>query len=119
MNSTIDFGIPVRPHWTRNWYERLLLKFHITPFHIQQYMKDEIYVKWLLEDIARRCHNIGLSYSITMDWENECVYFKRLGRVAHTSLDQKVSLDELINDDFDPHSFVSTRLNYKRLGWVS
>ena len=114
MYSSINFGFPPRPLWTRSWFDRLLVKFHITPFHIRRYMKDIMYIELLLEDIARRCHNIGLHYSITVDWENECVSFKQLRRVANTSLCQEISFYELLGDDFDPHMFVSSRLLNKK-----
>lgn len=114
MNSTIDFGYPPRPAWTRNWFDKLLVKFNITPSHVREYIRDEMYIKGLLEDIAKICRNIGLRYSIKVDWENECVSFYRLDKVAHTSLCRELLFSELRVNDFDPRTFVLAKLYYKK-----
>ena len=114
MDSSIDFGFRPRPLYTRNWFDRLLVKLNITPFHVQKYIRDEVYVKGLVEDIAKICRNIGLRYSIKVDWENEYVSFWRLDKVAHTSLCHEISFNELLSDDFDPRAFVSLKLSYRK-----
>lgn len=114
MNSTIDFGFPPRPPWTRNWFDKLLVKFNITPFHVRKYFRDEMYVKGLLEDIAKICRNVGLRYSITVNWENEYVSFYRLDKVAHTSLSHELPFSELLGNDFEPRTFVFSKLNHKK-----
>jgi hypothetical protein len=35
MNEVVQFGIPERPPWARNWYERLQIRFHKTPNHMR------------------------------------------------------------------------------------
>jgi len=73
-----------------------------------------MYVKDLLEDIAKICRNIGLRYSIKVDWEHEYVSFYRLDKVAHTSLCREISFSELLISDFDPRTFVLAKLYYKK-----
>lgn len=114
MGNSIDFGSPPRPPWTRNWFDRFLVKLNITPPHVRRYMRDEMYVKTLIEDIAKICRSIGLRYSIKVDWENEYVSFWRLDKVAHTSLSHELSFNELVADEFDPRMFVSKNLYYKK-----
>ncbi|MFC2018323.1 hypothetical protein ACFLTQ_03380, partial [Chloroflexota bacterium] len=107
-------GFPPRPPWTRNWFDRFLVKLNITPFHVRKYIRDEMYVKRLLEDIAKICLNIGLRYSIKVDWENEYISFYRLDKIAHTSLCHEISFSELLGNDFDPRTFVLSKLHYKK-----
>lgn len=73
-----------------------------------------MYVKGLLEDIAKTCRNIGLRYSIKVDWENEYVSFWRLDKIAHKSLSYEISFNEILSNEFDPRTFVSSKLYYKR-----
>lgn len=114
MENSIDFGFPPRPPWTRSWFDRLLVKLNITPFHVRKYMRDEQYVRGMLEHIAGICLSTGLRYSIKVDWENEHVSFLRLDKVAHTSLSHELPFSELLSDDFDPRIFVSKKLSYKQ-----
>ncbi len=113
MDSTIylDFGFRPRPPWTRNWFDRLLVKFNITPFHIRKYIRNEFYIKGLVEDIAKRCNNIGLWYSIKVDWENEYISFWQRDKFANKSLYQDISFNELLSDDFNPQTFVALMLH--------
>ena len=109
--SYLDFGFRPRPNWTRNWFDRLLVKINVTPFHVRKYIRDEMYVKGLLENIAKRCNNVGLCYSITVDWENEYISFWQLDKFTNKSLYQGISFKELLFNDFNPKKFVELMLH--------
>jgi hypothetical protein len=41
MSDVIQIGVPERPAWARNWWERLQLRFHKTPKHMQAVLDRE------------------------------------------------------------------------------
>lgn len=113
MSSPVDSGFRHRPPSTHNWLDSLLMRLHITPSPRQKHIRDVLRVEELLADIARRCRNNGLRFSIKVDWGNKGVSFERLDTDNSKSLCHKMSFDELLSDDFDPQTFVAFTLYRK------
>lgn len=41
MSEVVQIGLPVRPPWARNWWEKLQLRFHVTPKHMKEVLAQE------------------------------------------------------------------------------
>lgn len=111
MTGNINSGLRDSPSSDGNWFNKLLAKLHVAPSNNRKYIKNVLQVEQLLADISKRCRNIGLNYSIVVDWANELVSFERMDTDNNKSLRHEISFSELLRDEFNPQMFVSFELN--------
>ena len=46
MSEVVEIGLPTRPPWARNWWERFQLRLHITPKHMKEVLNlEELVIK--------------------------------------------------------------------------
>ena len=117
MSKTLDIGFPIRPLWTRNWFDRLLVRLHITPPHMNAWLDKEARIISLAKEVDDRCFTLGLLYSIVIEWEKEQVVFKRLER-PNERLNIRpvieIPFDMLLGESFNPKSFTEIGLSYRK-----
>lgn len=111
MNSSIDSRVRSSSPSSQSWFDRLLVKLHLTSSHSRKHVRNVLQVEALLADISRRCRSIDLHCSIKVDWGNERVFFERTDTVNRKSLRHEISFDELLSDNFNAQTFVSFRLS--------
>jgi len=111
MNSSVNSGFRDSPASDSSWFDKLLVKLHITPSNNRKYINNVLRVEQLSADISKRCRNIGLNYSIAVDWANEIVSFERLDADNNTSPRHELTFNELLSDKFNPQMFVSFKLH--------
>ena len=113
VRSTIDMGFPVSPPWTRNWFERMQVRVHITPKHMREWFKKKERITSLVNDVWSRLHTLQLLYSVVVDWGQQRVMFARLEKSNRPSL-IVIPFDMLLGEHFDPKSFTEIGLFYKK-----